>query len=253
MSGHSKWSTIKRKKGATDAKRGKLFTKVIKEITVAARDGGDENTNPRLRAAVQNAKTANMPQATIERAIRRGTGEEPGVVYEAGLFEGYGPGGVAIIVETLTDNRNRTVSEVRHSFTKHNGNLAENGSVAWMFEQKGVVEVDKATVDEEDLMLAVMDAGAEDIQDGDEVHEVVAPVPDFEAVKKALESSGIAFSQAELAWIPKSDNMLEVQSQQAEQIIRLLEDLEDLDDVQKVYSNFDLGEEELQLLMAQSS
>ena len=220
---------------------------------MAARDGGDENANPRLRAAVQTAKTANMPQATIERAIRRGTGEEPGVVYEAGLFEGYGPGGVAIIVETLTDNRNRTVSEVRHAFTKHNGNLGESGAVAWMFEQKGVVEVDKGTADEEDLMLAVMDAGAEDIQDGDEVHEVVAPISDFEAVKQALESSGIAFNQAGLAWIPKSENMLEVQSHQAEQIIRLLEDLEDLDDVQKVYSNFDLGEEELQQLMAQAS
>ena len=220
---------------------------------MAARDGGDENSNPRLRAAVQTAKTANMPQATIERAIRRGTGEEPGTVYEAGLFEGYGPGGVAIIVETLTDNRNRTVSEVRHAFTKHNGNLGESGAVAWMFEQKGVVEVDKETVDEEDLMMAVMDAGAEDIQDGDEVHEVVAPIPDFEAVKQALESNGIAFNQAELAWIPKGDNMLEVQSHQAEQIIRLLEDLEDLDDVQKVYSNFDLGEEELQQLMAQAS
>ena len=169
MSGHSKWSTIKRKKGANDAKRGKIFTKIIREVTVAARDGGgDENANVRLRSAVQNAKAANMPLATIERAIKRGTGEEEGAVYEEGLFEGYGPGGVAIIVETLTDNRNRTVSEVRHAFTKLNGNLGESGSVAWMFEQKGVLEVAKNNLPEDDLMIAVMDVGAEDIQDGDE-------------------------------------------------------------------------------------
>ena len=248
MSGHSKWSTIKRKKGVNDAKRGKLFTKLIKEITVAARSGGDEMNNPGLRAAMQNAKVANMPQATIERAVRRGTGDEPGVMYEEGLFEGYGPAGVAVIVETLTDNRNRTVSEVRHAFTKHNGNLAEKGAVAWMFEQKGVIEVDKSAVDEEDLMLAVMDVGAEDIHDSDEVHEVVAPLADFEAVKQALDGSDIACSQASLAWIPK--NMLEVQGNEAEQIIRLLEALEDLDDVQKVFSNFDIPEEELQKLMA---
>ena len=232
MSGHSKWSTIKRKKGATDAKRGKLFTKLIKEITVAARSGTDETNNPSLRSAIQNAKVANMPSATIERAVRRGSGSEPGVVYEEGLFEGYGPAGVAVIVETLTDNKNRTVSEVRHAFTKHNGNLAEKGAVAWMFEQKGVIEVDKSAVDEEDLMLAVMDAGAEDIHDGDEVHEVVAQIVDFEAVKKALDGSGITCSQASLSWIPK--NMLEVQGNEAEQIIRLLDALEDMDDVQKV-------------------
>ncbi len=248
MSGHSKWSTIKRKKGAIDAARGKLFTKLIKELTVAARDGGDENANARLRSAVQNARGANMPQATIDRAIRRGTGEEPGVMYEAALFEGYGPGGVAVIVETLSDNRNRTVSEVRHVFSKYNGNLAENGSVAWMFEQKGVIEVDKSVVDEEQLMLAVMDAGAEDIQDSDQVHEITAPLTEFEAVKQALEKNGIAASQSSLAWLPK--NMLEVQGDTAEQIIRLLEALEDLDDVQKVYSNFDVGEDVLAKLMA---
>ncbi|MFA6108869.1 MAG: YebC/PmpR family DNA-binding transcriptional regulator [Candidatus Latescibacterota bacterium] len=247
MSGHSKWSTIKRKKGAIDAARGKLFTKLIKELTVAARDGGDENSNSRLRAAVQNAKGANMPQATMERAIRRGTGEEPGTVYEAALFEGYGPGGVAVIVETLTDNRNRTVSEVRHVFTKYNGNLAENGAVAWMFEQKGVIEVEKSAADEEKLMLAVMDAGAEDLQDGDEVHEVVTPLADFESVKQALERSSIPFAQSSLAWLPK--NMLEVQGDVAEQIVRLLEALEDLDDVQKVFSNFDVGEDVLARLV----
>lgn len=248
MSGHSKWSTIKRKKGANDAKRGKLFTKLIRELMVAAREGGDESANPRLRAAIQNARIANMPQATMERAIRRGTGEEPGAVYEPALFEGYGPGGVAVIVEALTDNRNRTVSEVRHVFAKHNGNLAENGAVAWMFEQKGVIEVDKAAIDEERLMMAVMDAGAEDIQDSDEMYEVIAPLADFEAVKQALEKNGIAFAQASLAWIPK--NMLEVQGEVAEQIVRLLEALEDLDDVQKVYSNFDVGEEVLAKLVS---
>ena len=250
MSGHSKWSTIKRKKGANDAKRGKIFTKLIREITVAARSGGDEESNPILRAAGQNAKAANMPGNTIERAIRRGTGDEPGAVYEEGLFEGYGPGGVAIMVETLTDNRNRTVSEVRHVFTKHHGNLAESGAVAWMFEHKGVVDVDKANASEDDLLMAVMDAGGEDIQDGDDVHEVTTQVADLETVKKALEENGIAFAQASLAWVPKGENMLEVQGDDAEKIIRLLEGLEDLDDVQKVFSNFDLGEDVLEKLMA---
>ena len=253
MSGHSKWSTIKRKKGAIDAKRGKVFTKLIREITVAAKDGGgDEDSNPRLRAAVQNAKAANMPVSTIERATRRGTGEEPGTVYEEGLFEGYGPGGVAVMVETLADNRNRAVSEVRHVFTKHNGNLGESGTVAWMFERKGVIEVERANASEDDLLLAVMDAGGEDIQSGDEVNEVTTQVFDLEAVKKALEDNGIAFAQASLAWVPKIENMLEVGGEGVEKIIRLLEALEDLDDVQKVYSNFDLPEAELEKLMAEA-
>ena len=253
MSGHSKWSTIKRKKGAIDAKRGKMFTKLIREITVAARDGGgDENSNPRLRAAVQNARAANMPISTIERATRRGIGDEPGAVYEEGLFEGYGPGGVAILVETLADNRNRAVSEVRHVFTKNNGNLGESGVVAWMFERKGVIEVERANASEDDLLLAVMDAGGEDIQDGGEVNEVTTQVADLASVKKALDDNGIAFAQASLAWVPKSENMLEVQGEDVEKIIRLLEALEDLDDVQKVFSNFDLPENELEKLMAQA-
>lgn len=252
MSGHSKWSTIKRKKGANDAKRGKIFTKLIRELSVAARSGGDEGSNPSLRTAVQNAKAANMPAATIERAIRRGTGDEPGAIYEEGLFEGYGPGGVAIMVETLSDNRNRTVSEIRHVFTKYNGNLAESGAVAWMFEHKGVIEVDKTHVSEDDLLLAVVDAGGEDIQDGDQVHEVTTTVADLEPVKKALENNGIAFAQATLAWMPKSENVLEVQGEEAEKIIRLLEALEDLDDVQKVFSNFDLREDEFEKLIAQA-
>lgn len=248
MSGHSKWSTIKRKKGATDAKRGKLFTKIIRELTVAAREGGDEANNPRLRAAVQNARQANMPTATMDRAIRRGTGDEPGTIYEEGMYEGYGPGGVAVIVETLTDNKNRTVAEVRHIFTKFNGNLAEKGSVGWMFDQRGLIEVEKSLIGEEELMMAVLDAGAEDIQDGDDVYEVLAPVANFDVVKKALEENQIEFRQASLVWLPQ--NMLEVEGKEVEQILRLLEGLEDLDDVQKVFSNFDANLEEIEKLMA---
>ncbi len=248
MSGHSKWSTIKRKKGAKDAERGKLFTKLIKEVTVAARSGGDDTGNSRLRTAVQNARAANMPNATIERAIRRGTGEEPGVVYEEVLYEGYGPGGVAVIVEGLTDNKNRTVPAVRHVFSRHNGNLAEKGAVAWMFAQKGVIEVDKNLIGEEELMLLVLDAGAEDMQDGGEVHEIVVPLAGFEAVKQVLGEKSIASSQASLAWLPQ--NLLVVESRDVEPIINLLEALEDLEDVQKVYSNFDMPEADLQRLLA---
>ena len=249
MSGHSKWSTIKRKKGAADAKRGKIFTKIIRELTVAARaGGGDEESNPQLRTAVQNAKSANMPMATIERAIRRGSGDEPGEVYEEAIYEGYGPGGVAIMLETLSDNKNRTVSEVRHLFTKHGGNLAEKGAVAYMFAQKGLLEVPAEGNSEDDLMLAVMDAGAEDIQDLDGAFEVLCPVEQFHAVKQALDDIGIAVTHASLAWVPQ--NLMAVEGHQAEKIVRLLEGLEDLDDVQKVYSNFDVQEEELEKLLA---
>ena len=249
MSGHSKWSTIKRKKGAADAKRGKIFTKIIRELTVAARaGGGDEESNPQLRTAVQNAKSANMPMATIERAIRRGSGDEPGEVYEEAIYEGYGPGGVAIMLETLSDNKNRTVSEVRHLFTKHGGNLAEKGAVAYMFAQKGLLAVPAEGNTEDDLMLAVMDAGAEDIQDVDGAFEVLCPVEQFHAVKQALDDNGIAVTQASLAWVPQ--NLMAVEGHQAEKIVRLLEGLEDLDDVQKVYSNFDVQEEELEKLLA---
>lgn len=248
MSGHSKWSTIKRKKGAVDAKRAKVFTKLIRELTVAARSGGgDEESNPGLRSAVQNAKGANMPLDTITRAIRRGSGDEPGTTYESAVYEGYGPGGVAIIVETLSDNKNRTVSEVRHAFSKQNGSLAEKGAVSWMFGQKGLIEVDASTIGEEDLMMAVMDAGGEDIQEADEVYEILTSIENFEAVKRALDDAGITFSQASLAWIPQ--NMLEVEGDDAERILRLLDALEDLDDVQKVYSNFDIQEEELAKLL----
>jgi YebC/PmpR family DNA-binding regulatory protein len=239
MSGHSKWSTIKRKKGAADAARAKLFTKLIRELTVAAREGGgDEDANPRLRSAIQNARGANMPLDTIQRAA----------VYESSVYEGYGPAGVAIIVETLSDNKNRTVSEVRHAFTKRNGNLGEKGAVSWMFAQKGLIEVDGADATEEDVMLAVMDAGGEDIQSADTVFEVLCPVDSFEAVKRALDDAGMTYSQASLAWIPQ--NLLEVEGDDIAGILRLLEDLEDLDDVQKVFSNFDAQEEELAKLLA---
>jgi YebC/PmpR family DNA-binding regulatory protein len=249
MSGHSKWSTIKRKKGANDTKRAKVFTKLIREITVAARDGGgDEEANPRLRSAMQNARGSNMPLDTINRAVRRGTGDEPGAVYEAAVYEGYGVGGVAVIVETLSDNKNRTVSEVRNVFSKNNGNLAEKGAVSWMFAQKGLVEVDASIVGEEDLMMAVMDAGGEDIQAADEAFEIFSSVDSFEAVKSALSEADIAYAQASLAWVPQ--NVLAVEGGDAEKILRLLEGLEDLDDVQKVFSNFDIQEEELAKLLA---
>ena len=189
-----------------------------------------------------------MPAQTIERAIRRGTGEEPGALYEESSFEGYGPSGIAIIVETLSDNHNRTVSEVRHVFTKHSGSLAEKGAVAWMFAQKGLIEVDTEAVAEDDLMLAVMDAGAEDIQEADAVHEVVCPVDKFEEIKRALESNSIPFGQASLAWLPQ--NMLSVDGDRAATSVKLLEALEDLDDVQKVYSNLDVAEDELEELIA---
>jgi len=251
MSGHSKWSTIKRKKGANDAKRGKMFTKLIREITVAARDGGaDEGSNIRLRTAVQNARAANMPMSTVERAVKRGSGQEEGTSFEEGLYEGYGPGGVAIMVETLTDNKNRTVSEVRHIFSKHGGNLAESGAVSWMFEQKGMLEVAKGVISEDNLLMVVLDAGAEDIQDGDDVHELVSNVSSFEEVKKVLEKNEIGFGQASLSWVPKAENLLEVEVDQIGKIIRLLEGLEDLDDVQKVYSNFDLQEGALDEVVA---
>jgi YebC/PmpR family DNA-binding regulatory protein len=249
MSGHSKWSTIKRKKGVADSARAKVFTKLIRELTVAAREGGgDEDANPRLRTAVQNARGANMPIDTIQRAVRRGTGDEPGSVYESSVYEGYGPAGVAIMVETLADNKNRAVSEVRHAFTKHNGSLSEKGAVSWMFAQKGLIEVDGSEVSEEDVMLAVMDVGGDDIQSAEGVYEVSCPIESFESVKRSLDDAGMTYAQASLAWVPQ--NLLEFEGEDIEKIIRLLEALDDLDDVQKVFSNFDVKEEELAKLLA---
>jgi len=239
MSGHSKWSTIKRKKGKADAERGKIFTRLIKDITFAARNGGgDENANPRLRSAVAAAKTANMPAANIDRAIKKGTGELPGVVYEEGVLEGYGPAGVALYIEILTDNRNRTVADVRHSLTKHAGNLAESGAVAWMFEKKGLITVPSERLDEEEILMVVMDAGAEDLKSEEDFFEITSSAEDLENVKAALESSQIKYDSANLTMYPK--NTIKVEGKDAETLLKILEALEDLDDVQNVYSNFDI-------------
>ena len=245
MSGHSKWSTIKRKKEKADAERGKIFTKLIREIITAAREGGgDENTNPRLRTAVLTAKSANMPQANIERAIKKGTGELPGVVYEEKSYEGYGPGGVAILIDTLTDNTNRTTAEVRHLLTKYNGNLGESGCVAWMFEKKGLIAVKKEDSDEETLMDLVLDAGADDMVAEDEVYEIVTLPESFASVKEALDNKQIPTLSAEVIMIPK--NTVKVEGKHAEQTLKLMEALEDVDDIQQVYSNFDIDESTLE-------
>ena len=249
MSGHSKWANIKHRKGRQDAARGKLFTKLIREITVATRDGGgDEEANPRLRAAVLNAKSVNMPAANIERAIKKGTGELEGESYESAIYEGYGPGGVALFVETLTDNRNRTVSEVRHLFTKHNGNMAESGAVGWIFDQKGVISVPKDVTDEETLMTIALDAGADDLVEGEDEFDVFTPLQSFDLVRKALDENKVAYTRASLTRIPQ--NSVPVEGKVAEQLIRLLEALEDQDDVQNVYANFEMDENELAELTA---
>lgn len=251
MSGHSKWSTIKRKKGKVDAERGRVFTKIIKEITIAARSGGgDESANPRLRIAIQAAKAANMPQTNIERAIQRGTGELPGVAYEEVTYEGYGPGGVAIFIEGVTDNRNRTVAEIRHLFGKYGGNLGENGSVAWMFQQKGSLIVEKSNIDEEALMMTVLDAGAEDLigDEDDDSYEIVTPPETLYDVKKTLDEEGISYTRVETT--RTTQTMVKLTGRQAEQTIKLLEALEEHDDVQKVFSNFEMDVEELATLEA---
>ncbi|MBN1446819.1 MAG: YebC/PmpR family DNA-binding transcriptional regulator [Bacteroidetes bacterium] len=238
MSGHSKWATIKRAKGAKDAARGKLFGRIIKEITIAARDGGgDPDGNPRLRLAIDKAKGANMPNDNINRAIKRGTGELEGVNYEEISYEGYGPGGVAFLIETITDNKNRTVAEIRHIFSKNNGNLAENGSVSWKFDRKGVISLPK-NYEEEELMLIALEAGADDMTTEDDHFEIITQPTQFEDVKKALETSGMEISEAEVQMIPQ--NTLKVEGKEAEGVIRLLEALEEHDDVQNVYADFDI-------------
>jgi YebC/PmpR family DNA-binding regulatory protein len=244
MSGHSKWATIKHKKGALDAKRGKIFTRLIKEIMVAAKaGGGDPDGNPRLRGAVVAAKAENMPNDNIARAIKRGTGEIEGAQYEEITYEGYGPGGVAVIIDVLTDNRNRAVSEIRHAFSKNGGNLGESGSVAFMFSKKGVILIAKEAAGEDKLTEIVLDAGAEDLADHGEYWEITTAPTDFNAVKDALTAAGIKPENAEVTMVPSTYTKLE--GSQAAAMMRLLETIEDLDDAQNVYSNFDMDEESL--------
>src|SRR5438874_6081442 len=244
MSGHSKWATIKHKKGALDAKRGKIFTRLIKEISMAARAGGDADKNPRLRKAIADAKAENMPADNIKRAIQRGTGELPGAQYEEITLEGYGPGGVAILVELSTDNRNRTDSEIRHAFTKHGGNMAEAGAVAWMFHKKGSIVVPKSAAKEDDLMGIVLEAGADDLRDDGENWEVLTDPSGFEAVVEAVKKAGIQPASAEVVMIPQ--NYIKLEGSQATTMIRLVEALEEHDDVQNVHSNFDIDQKLLE-------
>jgi len=247
MSGHSKWSSIKHKKGAADARRGKIFTKIIKEITTAARiGGGDPSGNPRLRKAMDDAKAANMPADNIERAIKKGTGELEGVLYEEVSYEGYGPGGVAVLIEAMTDNRNRTVSDIRHLFSKYNGNLGENGCVSWMFEEKGLIEVPLQEADEEKIMEAAIDAGAEDIKNAGDTWEVVTPPDNFEAVRDSIKNAGIAVERAEVTKIP--GNTVKLEDRTASTMLKLMEKFEDHEDVQNVYANFDISDEILEKL-----
>ena len=244
MSGHSKWHSIKHKKGATDAKRGKLFTKFIKEITVAARTGGgDPDANARLRKAILDAKAGNMPNDTIDRAIRRGTGAEEGVSYEEITYEGYGPGGVALLIESVTDNRNRTVAEIRHMFSKNGGNLAAAGAVAWMFEKKGYIVVDKAAKPEDELFEIAIEAGADDLRDDEENFEIITSPEKFENVQSAIKSAGIEPQMAEVSMVPQ--NYIALTGADAKTMMKLYEALEDNDDVQKVYANFDIDENEM--------
>lgn len=247
MSGHSKWSTIKHKKGKEDARRGKIFTKLIKEITIAARmGGGDPNGNPRLRSAILAAKAENMPKENIERAVKKGTGELPGVAYEEATFEGYGPGGVAVLVEILSDNRKRTVADIRHIFAKNAGNLGEAGCVSWMFDKRGLIVFEKNKVDEEKLMNLAVEAGAQDVRETDKEFEVITEPAAFEPIKKQLEEIRLTPSYAEISMVPQST--VRLVGKEAQQMLRLMESLEDSDDVQHVYANFDIPDEEMEQL-----
>lgn len=245
MSGHSKWSSIKHKKGAADAKRGKVFTRIIKELTVAARvGGGDPDSNPRLRTVVADAKAANMPADNIKRAIRRGTGEEPGVSYEEATYEGYGPGGAALMLETLTDNKNRTVSEIRHLLSKYGGNLGETNSVAWMFTKQGYILIEKSKVDEDGLMGVALDTGADDVRDDQDNWEVLTSPEDFHRVLDAVKGLGVETLMAEVAMLPQ--NYINLEGKAAQQMLKLMGLLEDHDDVQHVWSNFNVEEKEIE-------
>jgi YebC/PmpR family DNA-binding regulatory protein len=249
MSGHSKWHTIKHKKGAADAKRGKLFTRLIKELSVAARNGGgDPGMNPRLRTIIADAKAANMPRENIERAIRRGTGEEPGVSYEEITYEGYGPGGVALMIESVTDNKNRTVGEIRHLLGKYNGNLAAENSVAWMFSRKGQVVVEKSGADEEKLLNAALEAGADDMNDDGDAWEIVSAPESFEAVRDAVKALGVEPASAQVAMVPQ--NYIKLEGSDARTMLKLMEMLDDHEDVQRVWANFDIEEKEIEASLA---
>jgi YebC/PmpR family DNA-binding regulatory protein len=242
MSGHNKWASIKHKKGANDAKRGKIFTKLIKEITVAARmGGGDANGNPRLRAAVLAARAENMPKDNIERGIKKGTGELEGVSYEESLYEGYGPGGAAVLVESLSDNKNRSVAEIRHIFSKNGGSLGTSGCVAWMFKKKGYIAIERRAVDEEKLMEKALEAGAEDVREDETTFEVITAPEDFEAVKAAIDELKVPYISSEVTMLPQ--NTTSLAGKEAEQMVRLMDMLEDNDDVQKVYTNADIPDE----------
>ena len=244
MSGHSKWSQIKRKKAKTDQARGKVFSKLVREITTAARLGGDPKMNMRLKTAIEEAKAVNMPADTLKRAIQKGTGELPGETYEEIMYEGYGPGGVAVMIKVLTDNKNRTAPEIRHTFTKFSGNLGEVGSVGWMFDRKGIILVDAARVDEDELLGLALDAGAADMRRADSVFEVTAAPQDLENVRRTLEGRGVPIQSAEVTYVPQSTIRLE--GKDAQQVLRLVEGLEELDDVQTVYANFDIPDEVLE-------
>lgn len=247
MSGHSKWSTIKRKKGKADEQRGRIFTKLIREITIAAREGGgDMESNPRLRSAVQTAKGNNMPATNIDRAVKKGTGELPGTIYEEVVYEGYGPAGVAFLIDVVTDNRNRTTAEIRHLLVKAGGRMGEVGSVAWIFDKKGLIVVDKGSHSEDDLMMIALDAGAEDLSDEGDSFEIITPFTDVGSVADALRENGIEPASAEMARLPKSTVKLEIDT--AKQTLRLADSLEDNDDVLRVSANFDISEDILETL-----
>lgn len=245
MSGHSKWSTIKRKKGVADAKRGKIFTKLIKEITISAKEGGgDPGANPRLRLAIDNAKAANMPADNIERAIKKATGELEGVTYHELMYEGYGPGGVAMLIEVATDNKNRSVAEVRHLLSKYNGSMGENGSVAWMFNRKGIITLPVQNKSEDEIMDIVLEAGAEDLHTEEDFFEVQTDLESFEPVRKALVAADLQIENASLQWIAK--NTVNISGEDAEKVMKIIEAMEDSEDVQNVYSNADFDEDLIQ-------
>lgn len=245
MSGHNKWSTIKHKKGAADAKRGKIFSKLIKEITIAARmGGGDPDANPRLRTAIAAAKSENMPKDNWERAVKKGTGELEGVSYDEYIYEGYGPGGAAVLVESLTDNKNRAAAEIRHIFAKCGGSLGEAGCVGWMFDKKGYIVINKTLTDEDSLMEIALEAGADDVRDAGDVFEVITEPDDYEAVKAAIDEAGLETEEASVTKLPQ--NLTEVAGKEAPQMVRLLQTLEDCDDVQNVYTSADIPDDALE-------